>query len=296
MPRPNFIGIGAQRSGTTFLHTLLKHHPHVALPKSTKDRFNKELHFFDLRIRYYDLEWYEHQFPTRNTSSPMIVGEITPAYCTLPKFYITSIRSYLGPDVKIVLVLRNPVYRVLSHKKMMATNFNRKTPENLSISLKDMIYFCNRESVIRRTKYSWIYNNWTHVFGEQQVHVVGYDELTKNTERAFGRLCTFLQIPTIHTNVYLGSVHSSEKHFTIDPIVYKYLFWKWKNQIRFVETLLGEPLSVPEASDLTARDLAVFMYFELKYKPVRIREAFRATASDIRTWSRFKKIVTKRMR
>ena len=56
MTLPTFLGIGVQRAGTTWLHTLLNSHPDVYMPTH-----RKEIRFFD---RYYErgLSWYEEFF------------------------------------------------------------------------------------------------------------------------------------------------------------------------------------------------------------------------------------------
>ena len=53
MTLPTFLGIGVQRGGSTWLHTLLTSHPDVYLPTR-----RKEVRFFD---RDYErgLKWYE---------------------------------------------------------------------------------------------------------------------------------------------------------------------------------------------------------------------------------------------
>ena len=123
MPAPTFLGIGAQKAGTSWLFRNALQHPDV--------RFGnvKELHYFDRLDRYSrGREWYEAQF-TRNPSGAA-VGECTPSYLwtvgTLPPravevhaFDIAGrVSADYGPgtghDLKIIVCLRDPVDRAVS--------------------------------------------------------------------------------------------------------------------------------------------------------------------------------------
>src|SRR5690606_11946368 len=70
---PDFICIGAQKSGTTWLYENLKLHPDIFMPDK------KELHYFNLNY-HTSLAYYNSYF---EKDSNRIKGEITPAYSTL---------------------------------------------------------------------------------------------------------------------------------------------------------------------------------------------------------------------
>ena len=70
---PQFLIIGAQKAGTTWMHEMLGEHPDVFMPTP------KELHFFDQR-QVYDqgLEWYAGNYA--DAPADAILGEATPNY------------------------------------------------------------------------------------------------------------------------------------------------------------------------------------------------------------------------
>lgn len=107
---PNFIGIGVQKGGTSWLHKQLTKHPDVFIPK---DR--KEIHFFD---DYFDrgVEWYEKFFP-EDASSFKAVGEITPRYI-YEENVTKNIAATLPENTKFIVSLREPVSRAFSHYQM----------------------------------------------------------------------------------------------------------------------------------------------------------------------------------
>ena len=140
---PDFLGIGAQRSGSTWLWKQLRQHPEILMPGM------KEIHYFDdhgnslphvlniilngknkqksrnrlkysgeesfyWKMRFFLLprndKWYTSFFmhEPRRTS-----GEITPEYAILNEKIIERVYN-LNPKMKIVFLLRNPIHRALS--------------------------------------------------------------------------------------------------------------------------------------------------------------------------------------
>ena len=103
---PNFIIPGAQKGGTTFLYNVLKQHPEVSL--STV----KEVHFFDIEEHFArGLDYYATFFDNREGRPA--VGEATPNYLMFPHV-AGRIREALGPDLKLIFILRHPVERAFS--------------------------------------------------------------------------------------------------------------------------------------------------------------------------------------
>ena len=92
------------RCGTTSLNGYLREHPDVAV--STP----KEVHFFDVNFDE-GLDWYRERFP--GSEGAQAVGEATPDYIYHPD----AVRRIAGtlPDVKLIVLLRNPVDRAYSH-------------------------------------------------------------------------------------------------------------------------------------------------------------------------------------
>lgn len=100
---PTFIGLGAQRAGTTWAYNCLAEHPEVFMTRK------KELHFFYVN---YDrgLAWYEEQFAEAIGRS--VRGEITPDYL----YHEKALRNIAHdvPGVKTFVILRNPIDRAIS--------------------------------------------------------------------------------------------------------------------------------------------------------------------------------------
>lgn len=111
---PSFVIVGTQKGGTTYLYSLLSTHPQIV------GSARKEVQSFSL---YSDkgLPWYRAQFPAKHKveapsasmGKPVIAGEASPYYMFHPRA-IRNLAATL-PDVKIIVLLRNPVTRAVSH-------------------------------------------------------------------------------------------------------------------------------------------------------------------------------------
>lgn len=111
---PDFIIIGAQKSGTTSLYHYLGQHPHL-VPSRVK-----EIHWFDGGLKP-DVDnflkgeaWYRAYFPLRrHLDKHQQVFEASPLYLFNP--LVPKRIAELIPQVKLIAILRNPVQRAISH-------------------------------------------------------------------------------------------------------------------------------------------------------------------------------------
>lgn len=111
---PDYIIIGAQRCGTSTLDRRLNHHPRAA-PAS-----RQEVHFFDQNF-HRGLDWYATFFPSRLEAArvrlrgggAMVAGEASAYYLFHP--LVPKRVALTMPDVRLIVLLRNPVDRAFNH-------------------------------------------------------------------------------------------------------------------------------------------------------------------------------------
>ncbi|KAL7541142.1 hypothetical protein ACHAXR_012083 [Thalassiosira sp. AJA248-18] len=113
----SFLIIGAQKAGTSWLHTLLQKCHRLALPIE-----QKEVHFWDWHYRK-GFDWYIRQFdyPQKlshkaddpSHSNNPLYGEITPCYVVLQPTAIAEIHNCF-PNLKVIFVARDLVDRAWS--------------------------------------------------------------------------------------------------------------------------------------------------------------------------------------
>jgi hypothetical protein len=106
---PDFVIIGAQKSGTTWWQGLIESHLDVARPPGQR----RELHFFD---HFWDrwptdeqLAHYQRYFPRPPGS---LVGEKTPGYLYQP--WVAPMLAQAAPAARLVVLMRDPVDRFIS--------------------------------------------------------------------------------------------------------------------------------------------------------------------------------------
>ena len=118
--KPNFLVVGAAKSGTTSLFNYLTQHSDIYIPEVKECRFFSQLpknykglgaEFFpnsgitDERV-YFNL-FSEHE--------DKVCGDISNDYLYYYEKSIKNIKKYLGNEIKIVIVLRNPIDREYSN-------------------------------------------------------------------------------------------------------------------------------------------------------------------------------------
>jgi hypothetical protein len=133
MKLPNYIIAGAQKSGTTTLHSLLSMHPNIFMPDV------KEVGFFNNSAFFKD-------------ASQSVIGEASPDYMW-EKEAAKRIYDYL-PRVKIIFILRNPVERAYS-SYWHAVRYGRE-----SLSFEDAL-----DSEAERMGRSYLYKQYNSYLG-----------------------------------------------------------------------------------------------------------------------------------
>lgn len=127
---PNFIIPGGIRCGTSWMAHNLALHPQIYMPRK------KEAHFFDRYSRYEEgIAYYRSLY--RDWNGEPVVGDNTPNY--LSNLYSKNdipamIREYL-PEVRFVVLLRNPSERIISQY----WHARSKWPENKALTFIEKI-------------------------------------------------------------------------------------------------------------------------------------------------------------
>ncbi len=203
---PDFMVIGVGRSGTTSLFNYLEQHPSIV--KSSYD----EIGFFDDNF-HLGMSWYRSMFPTIFTkfliklkTKYFMTYEVTPWYVRRP--WTARRIKKIFPDMKFIVVLRNPVDRTYSHYHLTKQNnekreFKEVIEEDMrNISTwedgeKNDSYFSNQvqNSKIARGFYYEQLVPWYDIFSEEQIMIVPSEELASETQSTLKDIFRFLKLP-----------------------------------------------------------------------------------------------------
>lgn len=184
--KPSFIGIGAQKCASTWVHRVLQDHPQVAASEL------KELNFFSYN---YDrgFQWYENHF---HGAPHAAVGEISPSY-----FYDLAApqRAYrYNPNFRIIVTLRDPVERAYSNH-LHELRIRNYTGDNLSFEAG----LANNPMYIEQSRYATHIKRWLSIFDASQMLILLQEEIKTEPSEQARRLYEFLNIDTSHRSEFI---------------------------------------------------------------------------------------------
>ena len=157
-----FLGIGAQKCGTSWLYHALAHHPEIAFPGG------KEIHFWN-RPAGRDLHWYSHLFPDLYK----VNGEITPAYGILPTEIIQRVGTAF-PHLRLIYLMRNPIERAWSSAKMALDRAEMLHDEASDQWFLDHFYSSGSRA---RGDYESCIRKWRSVYPSDQILLLRHEAI-----------------------------------------------------------------------------------------------------------------------
>lgn len=246
-PKVDFLCIGAQKGGTTWLHEHLCHHSEVCLSPV------KEVHYFNYlyslpdrvwildhyvrparaylqkaledpfnidwrRIAYYaDVvirlesgqidEDWYHHIFSLCERKKHLRGDITPAYLALPTEGIAAVKSY-NPDMRLIALLRDPVDRALSAARMMLKRKRLSDPTD-----DDWRNILKGHGILGKSRYSSQLERWLQMFSYDQFLILPYEQIAAEPHIVIDRICAFLGIAKIAENETLADrVHAGVQY------------------------------------------------------------------------------------
>jgi len=243
---PNFIIVGAMKAGTTSLSSYLSKHPQV-IPSITK-----EIHFFDggknpqVDIFAKGEKWYRAHFPKKNEIKfNTKVFEATPAYLFNPDSPKRILKTI--PNVKIIILLRNPTERAISHYlhgarrnwdplpcyKALQAEEERLKPIIAAQDYKSRAFI--EYSYKSRGLYLEQIKRYLEYFPREQMLILNSNDLFTQTENALKRVFDFVEIDSTFKVEDLTIPNSAPNKKKFEPAVYDYLndYFKPHNEALF---------------------------------------------------------------
>ena len=138
---PDFLIVGAAKSGTSSLHSYLSKHPDIYMPEKRKELYfwhiltNKNRSFVDyLGAKNIPASLEEYLDYFSNAKPGQITGEACPSYLYFREQVLENLKKYRSNwrDTRIVIILREPVSRIVSQYRFVCKH--SLDPESLSFS------------------------------------------------------------------------------------------------------------------------------------------------------------------
>jgi Sulfotransferase family len=214
--KPDFIGIGAEKAGTTWLWEQLVTHPNIAFP------YPKELRYF--AHRDYDLKMALISTPSlllqQASNSPIdpvllssainelrsrfgndenyleifgelpdrkIVGEISPQYASMSLQGISHIAS-VNPEVRLIYIIRDPVERAISGSKM------KLSEEGKQLTVSEIVKRSFGPHQRMLSNYPQVIENYHKTFSAKNLLVVFYDEIKHDPYNLLKQVCIHIGV------------------------------------------------------------------------------------------------------
>lgn len=201
--KPDFLVIGAAKSGTTSLACNLGRHPGVTIPTG-------EIHYFSKQPEKGD-NWYLSLFKHPDK----VQGEKSPTYLYYARCHEHMHR--LLPEAKLILLLRDPVERAFSNWTMRYNDkrliqqgmaFNRTNGNKLkSLDFDKLLdhYLENREEpytwekpldIFHRGLYIRQIESLLKLYRREQLLILVSEQFFKEEQGGYDTVCRFLNIPS----------------------------------------------------------------------------------------------------
>jgi len=213
---PDFICIGMQKAGTTWLAANLGQHPDIWIPPI------KEIHYFD--EVHVDPHWYLRRqaaaannlqrFDQKTANKEVLkeiafwqhigqleindawyrtiwsssfyegakqaLGEMTPDYSILPLNGVEHVFK-LAPNSKIIILLRDPIERTWSSTRMFAKEENHNPAERFK-----------EQFIIDRSRIIEMLDKWEKVFPAKNIFIAFYEDVANRPYWLLEAICGFL--------------------------------------------------------------------------------------------------------
>jgi hypothetical protein len=258
--QPDFICVGAHKSGTTWLYQQLDSHPDFWMPPV------KELHYFDQlskvehstsarcrdeRDRHFferlnslsaetniDLENYGRLFEPKGS---LISGDISPNYSTLSSKLTRRIVKYF-PNLKVIFLARDPVQRFWSHLSM-EVHYRQIEPFDVT-NIDEVHRNLLRRGMRLRSYPSVVVTRWKRYVHPDQFRVYFFDDLQRNPIELRRSILQFLGAdpdkPIAQSRANYNSWAGMEK-LPLASKVRTHLAHFFQKELRACATRLGGP-------------------------------------------------------
>lgn len=222
---PDFLVIGAGKSGTTSLHHYLAQHPEVFMAR-------KEPSFFAIRhlekindpndkemMNYYPngvIKLDEYQDLFNEAEEGQKVGEISPIYLN-SEIAAKEIKKTL-PNARLIAILRHPAERLFSRYLHLASE--NRAPE-LDLIFDENSIWHTRNDLVKEGYYGRNLNMYLEYFDKSQLKVVLYEDYRKNPQEIISSIYRFIEVDeSFYTDISIKHNQSGlAKNKMIDKIL-----------------------------------------------------------------------------
>ncbi len=195
--KPNFLLVGAGKAATRSLYNYMSQHPEIFMPSMKEPQF-----FVAQQVAGRIQKWIgreEDYFRLfEGAAGYKAIGEASVMYLLFYQEAIRNILHYLGPEVRIMMILRHPVERAYSAYNFVYTN-NPAEKYTFAEALKhEEARWQRGESLFMQYKRMSLYADAVEAYLHHfpQVHIMWYEEFRARPAAILAEVFAFLQVRT----------------------------------------------------------------------------------------------------
>jgi len=190
----DFLFIGPNKTGTTWIYELLKNHSQISLPVHVK-----ETRYYD---RYFNRgsSWYKKKFI--KGSGKKIFGEIAPTYFGCSNIIPNRIKLN-NDSIKIFINIRDPLPRLISMYRHLRKKGN--IIETITEAIK------TNPDIITSGSYLMHCSNWIDTFSKKNVFFIPFTDIIENPQELYSNICNILCIEKQEMPNIIGKRFSKSK-------------------------------------------------------------------------------------
>lgn len=178
----DFLVIGSQKCGTTWLFDKLKMHPRLYFPVGKEgNHWNHKFY----EGRHYRSFYHAAMHGPVIDICQYLCGEMTPEYAIMPVEQIQNLKNHY-PNIQIFLMVRQPIERAWSAIKM---TYRYHHLDLASLSDEEAVLAITTGKTAALGQYDQIIQNWLSVFDASQVHILFFDDLRQGYREMLDQVC-----------------------------------------------------------------------------------------------------------
>ena len=183
----DFVVAGWPKCGTTTLHAVMKTNKNIYLPQK------KETLFYEFRNKVENpVETLKKVF-FEGIENGQMVGSVEPSFY----MYAELVKKDFGGNIKVILILRNPVYAFFSLYKMQMKKGNSTIGYGNYQKYTYKIFddYCNHTlNQSNRYLYDKYVKEYLDIFGLGNVHIVLLEDLVREPKKVIESIYEFLGV------------------------------------------------------------------------------------------------------
>lgn len=272
--KPDFLCIGAQKAGTSWLYARLSDNPEFSMPPV------KELHYFDRSLVYPTpsilsessclrrvcslgyvkkaigqvlrsrgvvgesrVSWWLHYYfghygdkwyISLFSKELGITGDVTPGYAILKDEDLAKMHSVI-PNAKLIFLLRNPIERAWSAYRYSA-NYGRKISCYDFESFKE---FVDSPNQVDRSAYMRTIGKYLKFYDDSQMLIGFFDAIIEQPDFLLSSILSFLGAGTLDHQTDLREINNKSKHLEIPSDYSNYLKEKYESDLEELSVRFG---------------------------------------------------------